>query len=153
MQEDSYYGFGMVLPVGTVGLPTVPNKNLYNGQNEWQNDFSNLPDYQQTFYRNYDAATGRFVGIDPEPESAESMTNYQYAGNMPIIANDPGGDKIDISKQGTVPSITSQSGAAGLMYEVGEAFQTDDNDWDLAAFYGDVGYATGFSTDDEMKAM
>jgi RHS repeat-associated protein len=67
---------------------------MYNGGNsEWQNDYSNLPDYYQTFNRNYDHAIGRFVSMDPQPESAESMTGYQYAGNNPIMMNDPDGAK------------------------------------------------------------
>jgi len=91
-QENSYYAFGMIMPGSVVGTPGNPNKNLYNGGSEWQNDYSSLPDYYQTFYRNYDAALGRFVGVDPKGESAESMTCYQYAGNNPITMNDPMGD-------------------------------------------------------------
>ena len=34
-QENSYYGFGMVMPNSPVGTPTTPNKNLYNGGSEW----------------------------------------------------------------------------------------------------------------------
>jgi hypothetical protein len=69
-QENSYYGFGLQLLNSPVGLPAVPNKQLYNGGSEWQNDYSNLPDYYQTFYRNYDAAIGRFISADPMAESA-----------------------------------------------------------------------------------
>jgi RHS repeat-associated protein len=93
-QENSFYGFGMAMLVSTVTTPTTPNKRLYNGGSEWQNDYSNLPDYYQTFYRNYDAALGRWIGVDPVAESAESMTSYQYAGNNPIMYNDPLGNKI-----------------------------------------------------------
>ena len=31
IQENSFYGFGMVMPGSTVTTPTPPNKNLYNG--------------------------------------------------------------------------------------------------------------------------
>jgi hypothetical protein len=34
-----------------VTTPTLPDKNLYNGGSEWQNDYQNLPDYYQTYYR------------------------------------------------------------------------------------------------------
>jgi RHS repeat-associated protein len=81
------------MPNSPVATPATPNKDLYNGGSEWQNDYSNLPDYYQTFNRNYDAAIARFVGVDPMAESAESMTSYQYAGNNPIAFNDPLGDK------------------------------------------------------------
>ncbi|SCW74419.1 DUF6443 domain-containing protein [Mucilaginibacter sp. NFR10] len=94
-QENSYYAFGMIMPGSTVATPGNPNKNLYNGGSEWQNDYGNLPDYYQTFYRNYDAALGRWIGVDPKGESAESMTGYQYAGNNPAMMNDPMGDLFE----------------------------------------------------------
>ena len=95
-QENSYYGFGMAMLTSPVALPTTPNKQLYNGGSEWQNDYSNLPNYYETFNRNYDPAIGRFVGVDPKAESAESMTGYQYAGNNPIMNNDPMGDLLKV---------------------------------------------------------
>jgi RHS repeat-associated protein len=91
-QENSYYGFGLVMPGSPVSLPTADNKQLYNGGSEWQNDFNNLPDYYQTFYRNYDAALGRFIGVDPQGEATESLSPYHYAGNNPISFNDPMGN-------------------------------------------------------------
>ena len=91
-QENSYYAFGMVMANSPVAQPTVPNKQLYNGGSEWQNDYSNQPDYYQTFYRNYDAALGRFIGVDPMAVSKHSMTPYQYAGDNSVMYNDPLGD-------------------------------------------------------------
>ena len=93
-QENSYYPSGQIMPNSPVGFPpgNTDNKQLYNGGSEWQNDFSNLPDYYQTFYRNYDAALMQFIAVDPEPESAESMTTYNYAGNNPVMFNDPMGN-------------------------------------------------------------
>jgi len=89
VQEDSYYGFGMVMNGSTTG---GDNRQLYNGGSEWQNDYGSLPDYYQTFNRNYDAALGRWIGVDPKAEGTESMTTYQYARNNPIMFNDPLGD-------------------------------------------------------------
>ena len=93
-QENSYYPSGQIMPGSPVGTPTVDNKQLYNGGSEWQNDYGygSLPDYYQTFYRNYDAALMQFIAVDPEPESAESMTTYQYANNNPVMLNDPSGN-------------------------------------------------------------
>jgi RHS repeat-associated protein len=91
VQENSYYAFGMSM-TSTMALPTQPNKQLYNGGSEWQNDFADQPDWQQTFYRNYDQTTGRFLAVDPMAEASESMTGYQYAGNNPVMMNDPMGD-------------------------------------------------------------
>ena len=75
-----------------VAQPTVPNKQLYNDGSEWQNDYSNQPDYYQIFYRNYDAALGRFIGVDPQAVVSNGLTPYQYAGNNPIMFNDPLGN-------------------------------------------------------------
>lgn len=89
-QENSYYPFGMIMPGGY--LPSSANKNLYNAGSEWQDDFSNLPDYYSTFYRNYDAALGRFIAVDPRAEATESLTTYHYGLNNPVMNNDPNGD-------------------------------------------------------------
>lgn len=105
IQENSFYGFGMVMAGSTVTTPTPQNKNLYNGGSEWQNQFTNdQPGYYETFYRNYDAALGRFIGIDPETEGAESLTGYNYSGNNPIMFNDPLGDDKKVPRYTASPS-------------------------------------------------
>ncbi|MBB6126372.1 DUF6443 domain-containing protein [Mucilaginibacter lappiensis] len=104
-QENSYYAFGLIMPGSTVATPTNDNKHLYNGGSEWQNDFGNLPDYYQTFYRSYDAALGRFTGVDPSAGSAESMTGYQYAMNSPMMMNDPLGDKAEFQDYGKADQL------------------------------------------------
>jgi RHS repeat-associated protein len=91
-QENSYYAFGLTMAHSPVTTPGAANKQLYNGGSEWQSDYSDLPDLQQTFYRNYDAALGRFVAVDPMAEGTGSMTVYQYADNNPVMMNDPMGD-------------------------------------------------------------
>ncbi|PWG77921.1 RHS repeat-associated core domain-containing protein, partial [Pararcticibacter amylolyticus] len=60
---------------------------------EWQNDYGDLPDYYQTYYRNYDAALGRFLGVDPMAEASDAVSTYHYSGNNPVMYNDPLGDK------------------------------------------------------------
>ena len=91
-QENSYYPSGLIMPNSPVATPTIPNKQLYNGGAEWQNDFANSPDYYMTYYRNYDPALMQFIAVDPVAESAESMSTYQYANNNPIMFNDPLGN-------------------------------------------------------------
>jgi RHS repeat-associated protein len=92
-QENSYYAFGMNM-TSTMALPGSPNKNLYNGLSEWQNDFANQPDWQQTFYRNYDQTIGRFLAADPMAEVNDELSVYQYSGNNPVMMNDPLGDYV-----------------------------------------------------------
>jgi len=96
-QENSYYGYGLMMPGSLVGFSSPPNKNLYNGGSEWQNDTkavnAGVPDYYQTFYRNYDPALARFVAVGPQAESTEDVSIYQYSGGNPIMNNDPAGNK------------------------------------------------------------
>jgi RHS repeat-associated protein len=92
IQENSYYAFGLVMTGGIT--PTDPNRNLYNGGSEWQNDFGDLPDLMQTYYRNYDQALGRWTGVDPDAEGSESLTSYNYSGNNPVMFNDPLGNLL-----------------------------------------------------------
>jgi len=92
-QENSYYPFGLSMPGNA--LPTAANKNLYNGGAEWQDDFGDLPDLQQTFYRMYDAALGRFIAVDPVADASDSFGTYHYALDNPVMFNDPLGDQVD----------------------------------------------------------
>jgi len=113
----------MILPNSVITTPTNDNKHLYNGGSEWQNDFSNLPNYYQTFNRNYDAAIGRFVGVDPQAESAASMTSYQYARNNPIMLNDPLGNKFGPPIQGN-----------GQPFYANDDYQNAEADDEMSAF-------------------
>ena len=70
----------MIMPGSTVGTSGNSNKLLYNGGSEWQNDYSNMPDYYETPMRNYYAEIGRFIGADPMAESSTSMSIFHYAG-------------------------------------------------------------------------
>jgi RHS repeat-associated protein len=107
-QENSYYPFGLIMPNSTVA--GTANKQLYNGGSEWQNDYGDLPDLDQTFYRNYDPALGRFVGIDPMAEATESLSPYHYAGNNPVMFNDPMGDYYN-DGQGHVTRFQGETGS------------------------------------------
>jgi RHS repeat-associated protein len=109
-QENSYYAFGMIMPGSIIGTPTNDNKHLYNGGSEWQNDYGNLPDYYQTYYRNYDAAIGRWVGVDPDPESVGSMTVYQYGNDNPVLYNDPLGNRAEYQDYAKVNQHTGDAG-------------------------------------------
>jgi len=139
VQENSYTGFGLVLANSAVSGGS--NKKLYNGGSEWQNDYNNQPDYYQTFYRNYDAAIGRFVGTDPQPESSESMTPYQYAGNNPVMMKDPMGN-YPVRKRG-LSEGSFYSGSGGLGEPGGgNGLESGDDSFDAQILYeaqqGDV---------------
>lgn len=143
-QENSYYPFGLSMP-GNV-LPTAANKKLYNGGSEWQDDFADLPDLQQTFYRMYDAALGRFVGVDPVAEASESFNTYHYAGNNPILFNDPLGDQM-APVTGTYGGMHGGYGrigaGSGQAWYDGIRDMNDWNVWDGSASFRE-GLARGF---------
>jgi RHS repeat-associated protein len=82
-----YYPFGLTAKSYTRSAAD-PTKYLYNGGVE-QNDYTS---YYETFYRNYDASIGRFMGVDIKAASFSSQTPYQYAFNDPVSLNDPLGD-------------------------------------------------------------
>lgn len=142
-QENSYYAFGLIMPNSPVASPGTPNKQLYNGGSEWQNDFSNLPDYQQTFYRNYDAAIGRWVAVDPVAESAERMSTYQYAGNNPVMMNDPMGDLTDA--QWLFVLVSYYNGPIRSNYHLSEGGGPAESLDDANAFQAGAAYADRYN--------
>ena len=124
-QETSYYAFGMPMPNSPVATPSSPNKNLYNGGAEWQNDYGDLPDLQQTFYRNYDAALGRWTGVDPLAESAGNLTPYQCTGNNPVMGNDPLGNREGYAINGVFQQANAGAGFQASFNEDG-TFNSDE---------------------------
>jgi len=123
VQENSYYAYGMVMPGSAVATPGDANKKLYNGGSELQNDFADLPDLMQTFYRNYDAALGRWTAVDPRAELFESLTAYNYANNNPIMFNDP---MEDISEGAWKKILGYAYNGVDQMQGVGLYFNGDD---------------------------
>jgi RHS repeat-associated protein len=48
--------------------------------------------WDETYFRMYDPAIGRFHGVDPLAVKYAGMTPYNYVGGNPIAFNDPLGD-------------------------------------------------------------
>jgi len=139
-QENSYYGFGMVMPGSLITGDN--NKRLYNDGSEWQNDFSNLPDYYQTYYRNYDAALGRWIGTDPIAGATESISVYQYSNNNPIMFNDPLGDLSDAQWLMAVVSYNNGPILSSYHADSGSSDVVSLND--ANAFQAGASYAANF---------
>lgn len=133
-QENSYYPFGLSMPGNA--LPTAANKNLYNSGAEWQDDFGDMPDLQQTFYRMYDAALGRFIAVDPMAEASESFGTYHYSFDNPVMFNDPLGDQAD-------PTTQSYGGMHG---GYGRVSPGSGNHWSDGMTYNDWNPWTGSDT-------
>ncbi|MDP9042181.1 MAG: hypothetical protein M3N30_09375 [Bacteroidota bacterium] len=90
-QEQSYYPFGLQMAgISDKALLKQNTGYKYNGASELEE--SGGLNYYTTFYRNYDPQIGRFTGADFKSEKTWDMSNYHYAGNSPILFNDPYGD-------------------------------------------------------------
>jgi RHS repeat-associated protein len=84
IQYNEYYPFGLQASTSWT-RENSKNDFLYNAGSELNatSGWYDLP------YRNYDAALGRFMQVDPLATS--EMATYQYAGNNPVFFNDPMG--------------------------------------------------------------
>lgn len=100
IEESHYYPFGLkhsgynnsVLPSGNVEA----QKFKYNGK-ELQDELGlNMYDYGA---RNYDAAIGRWMNMDPMAELSRRFSPYTYAMNNPVFFIDPDGMIVDPSSQ------------------------------------------------------
>ena len=83
LQENHYYSFGMAMNGSWKDTPTAGNKNpyLYNGK-ELNEDFG--LNWYAYGARYYDAAIGRFTGVDPIADDFPWVSTYNYAENEPI---------------------------------------------------------------------
>ncbi|WP_372474853.1 RHS repeat domain-containing protein [Capnocytophaga sp. ARDL2] len=90
LEESNYYPFGLKHQ-GYNEITNI-NKNIaaekYKfGDKEWNDELGlNLYDFHA---RNYDAAIGRWLNVDPLV--AQTLEPYQYCGNNPIMFKDPTG--------------------------------------------------------------
>jgi RHS repeat-associated protein len=117
LQNNEYYPFGLQTAASWTRDNTT-NKYLYDAGSELNSTTAmyDLP------YRNYDAALGRFFQVDPLAHKSSDFTPYHYAGNNPIIANDPSGlDKMYWDESwGPAPWIMP-SGGGGASGAIDEA--------------------------------
>jgi RHS repeat-associated protein len=97
LEENHYYPFGLNMAgISDKAIKTnyAENKFRYNGGAELQNkefsDGTGLEVYDAGF-RTLDPQLGRFSQIDPLADKSVFSSTYNYAGNNPILANDPTG--------------------------------------------------------------
>jgi RHS repeat-associated protein len=112
LEENNYYPYGLkhrnynmtvedykVLFPSGIGIEAVdsrPYNYKYNGK-EWQEDLGlNWYDYGA---RNYDAALGRWMSIDPMAEKYKMWSPYDYCINNPVFFVDPDGMRINPASQ------------------------------------------------------
>jgi len=86
IQYNEYYPFGMQT-ADSWTRTNSSNNFLYNEGSELNqtSGFYDLP------FRNYDASLGRFFQVDPLSHMDNSTSPFAYAGNNPVVFNDPQG--------------------------------------------------------------
>ncbi len=95
LEENHYYPFGLTMQGNFMqNNAGRENKYLYNGK-ELDTDFG-LNVY---FYgaRVYDAAVGRFTGVDPKAGKYTAWSPYNYVLGNPIRNIDPQGDTVRVA--------------------------------------------------------
>ncbi|WP_299438790.1 DUF6443 domain-containing protein [uncultured Aquimarina sp.] len=91
VEEKNYYPFGLQHK-GYNSTITSREHNYSIGGKEEQNELGlNWHDFGA---RNYDAALGRWMNIDPLAEQYNSLSPYNYVANNPIFYIDPDGQRI-----------------------------------------------------------
>ncbi|UII31979.1 hypothetical protein LVD17_27200 [Fulvivirga ulvae] len=88
VQNTNYYPFGLTTSDSWTRPTDLKNNFLFNAGSELNEETGNY----ETFYRQYDAAIGRFTAVDIMAGAYSSQTPYQYANNDPVYFNDPLGD-------------------------------------------------------------
>jgi RHS repeat-associated protein len=87
LQYNEYYPLGLQTASSWTRENTTGNNFLYNQGNE----LNPTSGWYETFYRGYDASLGRFLQVDPEATRYADFSTYHYAGNNPVLLNDPSG--------------------------------------------------------------
>jgi RHS repeat-associated protein len=90
IEETNYYPFGLAHKGYNQKNDALMKdyKYQYNGKEKQEELGLNFYDYGA---RNYDAAIGRWMNVDPLAEKRQNITPYQYASNNPIIRGDVDG--------------------------------------------------------------
>jgi RHS repeat-associated protein len=90
LQRMDYYPFGMPMAHSYQNDTRSQNRYWYNAGSRYNDSTGN---YQMN-YRHYDATLGRFNIVDPYANEFANLSPYNYAGNNPVMYNDPSGGRL-----------------------------------------------------------
>jgi RHS repeat-associated protein len=88
-QENHYYPFGLNMEGVWSNNTTIADNKYQFGGKELNSDFG--LDWMDFGARQYDAALGRWLSVDPMAELAPNLTPYRYGFNNPMRFTDPNG--------------------------------------------------------------
>ncbi|WP_422358535.1 DUF5675 family protein [Reichenbachiella sp.] len=86
VQKDDYYPFGLSFNSYTRAAITDQNFKFNAGS-----ELESMTDWYSTPFRKYDPSLGRFHGVDALASMYSSWSPSQFAGNNPVMYNDPTG--------------------------------------------------------------
>jgi len=90
-EENNYYPFGLKHKGYNTAINGTHHKYMFGGKELSEELGLNTYDFG---WRNYDAALGRWFGIDNLAEKYVSSSPYHYAGNNPILNYDIDGNEF-----------------------------------------------------------
>lgn len=108
IEETNYYPFGLAHKGYNQKNDALMKdyKYQYNGKEKQEELGLNFYDYGA---RNYDAAIGRWMNVDPLAEKFVDWTPYHYVHNNPINAIDPDGrDIIYLNSKGSITKVVNE---------------------------------------------
>ena len=121
VQAKNYYPFGLQIQHGANNALSIVNgrNHKYGITGKEYNDELNL-DWYDFGARNYDAALGRWMNLDPLSEQYESYSPYNNTLNNPVYFIDPDGKKIIIHYKDTKGNDQT------LVYQYGDKYEGDN---------------------------
>ena len=134
VEANNYYAFGLQIPgisSKALGFGGSENRYKYNGGNELQTkeftDGSGLETYDAV-HRMYDPQIGRFMQLDALPDLDYDYSPYVFAGDNPILLNDPLGLSKDTAWKNLQEVVVT---AKPLDKNNGQVYPSRSGFWDF----------------------